>query len=318
MFFPLLIKGFIIFAQEIFTLIKFPMKKIILAIIIIPVVIVLITIIAPKKSLSHRDMEGLRGNVKCMEQKTYFFDSEQQNFESLIRTDNLAEDEEVSDVESVGLYRMLGFMNFSENYKVCFTPEGKVSEKEDFYKNNYFTKLRFEYNSKGFLVKTKVKTSRQTYILVFEEPTAEGLVHYQKFQEGKLPERKLLIYEKGLITRIFPAESIQYDKKGHIKELITYENDSIPSDSDPIFRYSYNSKGQLSRISFYFGEYLAGELNAFYDKIGNISHRKDNGVINSGEKTYKYKFDKEGNWIERTTFKDGTPWVLSIRNIEYY
>ena len=294
------------------------MKKIILAIIIIPVVIVLITIIVPKKSLSHRDMEGLRGNVKCMEQKTYFFDSEQQNFESLIRTDNLAEDEEVSDVESVGLYRMLGFMNFSENYKVCFTPEGKVSEKEDFYKDNYFTKLRFEYNSKGFLIKTKVKTSQQTYILVFEEPTAEGLVHYQKFQEGKLPERKLLIYEKGLITQIFPAESIQYDKKGRIKELITYENDSIPSDSDPIFRYSYNSKGQLSRISFYFGEYLAGELNAFYDKKGNISHRKDNGVINSGEKTYKYKFDKEGNWIERTTFKDGTPWVLSIRNIEYY
>ena len=70
------------------------MKKIILAIIIIPVVIVLITIIVPKKSLSHRDMEGLRGNVKCMEQKTYFFDSEQQNFESLIRTDNLAEDED--------------------------------------------------------------------------------------------------------------------------------------------------------------------------------------------------------------------------------
>ena len=44
----------------------------------------------------------------------------------------------------------------------------------------------------------------------------------------------------------------------------------------------------------------------------------ENGVINSGEKTYKYKFDKEGNWIECTTFKDGTPWVLSIRNIEYY
>ena len=44
------------------------------------------------------------------------------------------------------------------------------------------------------------KTSRQTYILVFEEPIAEGLVHYQKFQEGKLPERKLLIYEKGNIT----------------------------------------------------------------------------------------------------------------------
>lgn len=73
MFFPLLIKGFIIFAQEFFILIKFPMKKIILAIIIIPVVIVLITIIVPKKSLSHRDMEGLMRKCEMYGTENLFF-----------------------------------------------------------------------------------------------------------------------------------------------------------------------------------------------------------------------------------------------------
>jgi hypothetical protein len=34
--------------------------------------------------------------------------------------------------------------------------------------------------------------------------------------------------------------------------------------------------------------------------------------------TYKYEFDKQGNWIKKIEFKDGIPEYILERQYEYY
>lgn len=51
-----------------------------------------------------------------------------------------------------------------------------------------------------------------------------------------------------------------------------------------------------------------------FDKKGNIISQ----ITNYGEKKYKYKFDKYGNWTERIEIKNGTKEVLDRRKIVYY
>ena len=63
--------------------------------------------------------------------------------------------------------------------------------------------------------------------------------------------------------------------------------------------------------TFKFRRQFGNILTHIYDNKGNM-------IDNNLEYSYKYDYDKTGNWIQKTEFKNNIPLHILEREIEYY
>ncbi len=196
---------------------------------------------------------------------------------------------------------------------------------------NYFS----EYDSVGNKVKSYKQTSNNIYSL-------ETCKYYK---DHKLAERNNYGLFSSHLNRWKDAkegyelentESFKYDSAGNIIEkTITYptkqtirEFQSGGQATDAyIWKYQYDSKGNLIRKEKYDSyNHLISYNSATYDDKSNITEEKYYVVNNLGEAprqiagyAYNLKYDKEGNWIKKTTVNALEDYIMvSERQIIYY
>lgn len=151
------------------------------------------------------------------------------------------------------------------------------------------------------------------------------LEHIDHFQDKYIfkydingKEIEKIWYRHQLGNKLLKTFKSKYDENGNKIENITYN-----SEGNLIFKetYKYDENGNI--ICYTKFEPDRGydfKISYKYDINRNVIQSKHlNSEGNSNyENTFKFKFDKKNNWIERIKYEYGRPKYMIERNIEYY
>lgn len=163
----------------------------------------------------------------------------------------------------------------------------------------------FKYDSKGFLIernefsnsgnllsKGKFKNNANGSLVESNIYYGNGNLQFRfvlnRSKSGKVFENKRYDPNGNLIEK----KQFKYDEKGRIASEDSYNKSNVLDASN---KFKYDSKGNI--VS-----------NTFHYSTGAPDFKL----------TYKYEYDKFGNWITLTEFEDGIPKKVTERNIEYY
>ena len=108
------------------------------------------------------------------------------------------------------------------------------------------------------------------------------------------------------------------NSSGRMSKMISYS-----SNGDFMYKYEAEyQKGRLVSQKFYDEEEntLTQTAHFEYDEQGLLQrtiYKNSKGEIDYTS-TFAYKLDEKGNWIEKVEFKDGKPYLLTAREMEYY
>jgi len=110
----------------------------------------------------------------------------------------------------------------------------------------------------------------------------------------------------------------EYDKNDNCTKFQRFNYKNTPGTYS---EYSYTNKGVLEHSKNYSAD---GKMTALWDYTINdkgeliAQHQENfvNGVII--DYTFKYEYDKKGNWIKMVFYKDNKPFILREREIKYY
>lgn len=113
------------------------------------------------------------------------------------------------------------------------------------------------------------------------------------------------------------VEKFTYDSKGNMLTRTTYESFD---DSETLDKYGYDTNGNIIKWSMLKNDTVTMEVSYKYDDKNNltevITYDGNNNVINST--AYTYEYDKDDNWIKKTTVIGGRPQYIVERKIIYY
>ena len=191
------------------------------------------------------------------------------------------------------------------NLEKTFDSQGNIILEIYFDDKNAET-LRYEYvyNAQGVKkYKLHLNPKKEKVGLTLFNCDAQGNVTKEETydQNGDLEYSALFVYnDKGLAKESnFLREDFSmkihssYDSKGRLLE----QEQHIVDKGENIFnkgKYRYNGHGD-------------------YDRILSLLNK------NFAQKnTFHYKYDKNGNWIERFEYQDGKPKTIIERHIEYF
>ncbi|MDL2254664.1 hypothetical protein LJB78_00080 [Bacteroidales bacterium OttesenSCG-928-J16] len=113
-------------------------------------------------------------------------------------------------------------------------------------------------------------------------------------------------------------EYFQYNEKGFLteKRILSPENQI-----ENCFIYKRDKKGNMLEMKFFRKDMEPGGTYSYQrDKKGNIVEEHfyhSNGTL-LNKTIFRYKYDKQGNWIEKTVLKEKTATFILERTIEYY
>ena len=119
-------------------------------------------------------------------------------------------------------------------------------------------------------------------------------------------------------TSLFTSYNYKYDDNGNLIEGIVSGDEGGPV---CISTYKYDDNGNTIEENNYNPDgSLISKITFEYDDKGNYIERNSYDTEGSfwEKETFKYKFDEEGNWIKRITFKNQIPESIEEREYEYY
>ena len=230
--------------------------------------------------------------------------------------------------------------NLFEKRTFLYNPKNNLIEQKDFdVKNDTLSDVWiFLYNRKGKLI---------------ERSNHDKKYVYSYYNNGGKKEEKLFFNKKKFFTWKYVHV---FNASRKLIEKAKYYNSGVGSDTNRLVDktlYSYNSKGKKIEESVFLGKNVnqmpegsLWERDTFaYDKNGyeigflhynekqkitqkvtSVRDSKGNPVElyfydEKGDITYKeistYKYDRQGNWIEKTCNNNGQ-YYITIREIEYY
>ena len=165
--------------------------------------------------------------------------------------------------------------------------------------------INFKHDSKGFMIerneftntgnllsKGKFKNDASGNLVESNIYYGNGTLQFRfvlsRLKSGKMFEKKRYDQNGNLIER----QQFKYDEKGRVASEDSYNKSNSLDASN---KFKYDSKGNIV-------------VNTFHYTTGAPDFRL----------TYKYEYDKFGNWITLTEFEDGIAKKVTERNIEYY
>ncbi len=126
-------------------------------------------------------------------------------------------------------------------------------------------------------------------------------------------------YEVAKDGGLSPVKTYKYDDKGNEIEEKSFSDGSLSSTTKNI----YDNKGNLTEVNSN-SEDGSSSYKVIYknDDLGNKIEETSNSIYNAGSEkehlTYRYEYDKTGNWIKNVEFEDGKAKIITEREIEYY
>jgi hypothetical protein len=196
------------------------------------------------------------------------------------------------------------------NYTGPVEMHGKITDSFVFkYEEKESMFIRSHYSSNISLWMTDgAKTLTQICIITFDD-------------KGNNIEEK---YFNG--NRIMLQKIIQdYNEPGRmIKKRRYIEANEI---LDVMYTFNYDDSGNLIEVFMFDrnGTLLSKNEYEFDNKKNIVEEYKfqDKRILDDRKNlevrsTFKYEFDKYGNWIKKTTYIEGMPYIFEERSIEYY
>ena len=136
-------------------------------------------------------------------------------------------------------------------------------------------------------------------------------INYIKDLHGR-PTEETMFNHAG---RVLCSVKISRDEKGNPTEYRF-------SDST-VYQYRYDSKG--NKIEWILITSAGNKILTYYkyDQMGNVTEEEIDNFYKSSYKfhvehnTFKYQYDRSGNWIERIDYEHDIPQRMVVRIIEY-
>lgn len=182
---------------------------------------------------------------------------------------------------------------------------------------------RISFNSDGSLKEKRVykydNNDNWTELLIYDqdgnlEREATKIYNYDQF--GNLIQELALSAKDSFDVKY---TIYKYDEKQNLIEKDEYRQDSSIHGN---YFYKYNQSGTLIEEyeNYYYSNGKLQEKHSYtYDLKGNIIEWKWHySSTDYGKNVYKFKFDKQGNWVEEIEFENGEAEIKSERKIIYY
>ncbi|MGD8782076.1 MAG: hypothetical protein PVH88_24320 [Ignavibacteria bacterium] len=195
----------------------------------------------------------------------------------------------------------------SIDYAVFDTLIGKRISTHGVFNDSILLDVFLDYDTMGNVIKqTSVKHG----------DTLSNQLEYKYDKEGRIILKTQLDNDKNVEYK----NEFRYDSKGNLTESINKSR--FVGELKSI--YKYDSKNRIEKIS----EFKSGQIEreTYFDKFYNqilVKNYHENSL--QREMSFKYKFDKKGNWIQRdASVKEyfGSKKQISVyretRKIEYY
>jgi len=217
-------------------------------------------------------------------------------------------------------------------YSYLINKDGKLIEEEIvYYDENVVIPVIYHYDKKNKLIERirydPDKDIRRRDIYVYDN---NGIISetigcnssppcYYSIYEINEVENSVLI--KSLERN--SSELLKYDTSGNWIEKSDYENGVM---SHQIQR-AFDVKGNLTERAAYYSDgkrkRLTVKFNFTYDQNDNITKEieirfNENGVRSYDEKSFTYKYDLKGNWVERIEYENNLPKEIQLRELNYY
>lgn len=191
-------------------------------------------------------------------------------------------------------------------------------------------KRLYKYNDKERLIQSSDFNSKDQFIgkTIYTRDNTGNLTEASNFNSKDKFVGKILYIrdEKGdpIETNIYDSTGIlkskskfEYDKKGRILESTHYGPKGELQEEKYI---KYDGKGRIIEEKLKIGTTIFVKDFRYEDKEKNdvtlIIKSKDFSIMS--ETKYIYIYDKNGNWIEKTSIEDGKPKMIKERKIEYH
>lgn len=167
-------------------------------------------------------------------------------------------------------------------------------------------KFLYVYDNKG------AKTAYNSY-----SPTGElnDSYLYKNDDKGRMIEEVWIKKDKSFGSKY----TYEYDKMGKLAKMCQYT--ASETQVDNCTSYKYDKNGRISEIEIYNSNNSLSRRSVItYDEKGNekeIKYYDGKGTFLE-ERSYTYKFDNNGNWIERIESINQFPKSFLEREITYY
>lgn len=138
---------------------------------------------------------------------------------------------------------------------------------------------------------------------------------YKNDDKGRMIEEVWIKKDKSFGSKY----TYEYDKMGKVAKMCQYT--ASEKQVDNCTSYKYDKNGRISEIEIYNSNNSLSRRSVItYDEKGNekeIKYYDGKGTFLE-ERSYTYKFDNNGNWIERIESINQFPKSLLEREITYY
>lgn len=192
--------------------------------------------------------------------------------------------------------------SFANENTYKYDANNRIIESKGFYYGSLTGIALNEYNNKGIIDKT-----------VYQNEDGELLatINYRYDKADKTLHGSLQAEDGKSFDRL----TKRVDDAGNIVAIVMYDE---WGNEEERMEYTYMINGLISETVYI--EYDDKEVNGYsYDENANLKEMivtysdGDEVVI-----TYEYKFDENGNWIQRLEYFDGVLRMLTEREYKYY
>ncbi len=227
------------------------------------------------------------------------------------------------------IYEANGFDNAKRTYN--YDEKGNMVEISWY--NSYLDDLQkvfYNYDTKGNVIEKIIMGGK--YLFKYDEKGNKIEENNYDVNDSLNSKLKYKYDNKGNVIEINGYDSYgwlsskvtyKYDNKGNVIELNQYQPDPVSKGLDYKNILKYDSKGYIiekDRFNSHGNFYLKYTFK--YDNKGNVIERNTYDYSYGSyysKNTYKYTFDKIGNWITETDFNlKGSKYLIIEREIEYY
>ncbi|HNQ68893.1 MAG TPA: hypothetical protein PKN32_10970 [Bacteroidales bacterium] len=224
------------------------------------------------------EQKGLEARIKSIEQSKYYIFNSEINFNSLAESSKIAYD----DSGKITFMETYGSENFLIcRYEYCYDKNGRL-KKTLLYKqdNNLSYKKLNKYDSKGFI-------TRQ---IVFDKKAKRtSCTFYKNDEQGRvIEEEQLDANNKTALSYI----TKKYDNQGNIVEMC----------------HSTERDGKTEKYLYYYDSENHMTGRDYFDESGNLIESL----------RYKYEYDENGNWVQRTITNMNMLVFVEKRDIIYF
>jgi len=174
----------------------------------------------------------------------------------------------------------------------------QAKKTEDPEVQGFYAFLKYEYNSRGQLVKTTETDGENTW---------QGSVVYTYDEKGNLISTKDY-YDDSYLTTYF------YNAENKLVKMVVKDGEEIIE----VTNYTYEGSKRIESWEVYEDGKYNGKVVYTYDNDLEVKTVEYDGQTITETQVTTYEFDSRGNWIKKIIAINGTRFYIEERVIEYY